>query len=297
MPIMNGLELLKQISDQYVDIEFILISAYEEFEYAREALNFGARRYILKPINQEKINKLINDIRSAGREIQKQLHQYRNNILENTSAEILRHALNTMDMKCIRSCLKESIDKLESGQDIKQYCFSAISFLFSYYQSQGLWPDKIYPEGKHIFSKLLPCKNKKDIIHLTLMSVEKFFMAMNKKSKEHIPQLINIIKNFLMDHYSDPELSLRVIAGKFGISATYLSTLFKNVTGRNLSAFLMDLRMKRACDLLGETNLKLLDICLHIGYRNPHYFGKVFKRTMHMSPAEYRTLRMIGHQK
>ncbi|HHV12035.1 MAG TPA: response regulator [Clostridiales bacterium] len=53
MPVMNGLKLIEEAKKQYPDIEFIVLSGYSEFEYARTALRFGVGDYILKPPKQE----------------------------------------------------------------------------------------------------------------------------------------------------------------------------------------------------------------------------------------------------
>lgn len=55
MPGLSGLDLVREISGTDQQIQFIILSGYEDFEYAREAMKYGIRHYLLKPCNEEKI--------------------------------------------------------------------------------------------------------------------------------------------------------------------------------------------------------------------------------------------------
>lgn len=59
MPIMNGIEFLKQASSEFPQTQFIIISGYDDFEYARSAIKYGACEYLLKPIVREELNAAI----------------------------------------------------------------------------------------------------------------------------------------------------------------------------------------------------------------------------------------------
>lgn len=63
MPKMNGLELIRQISSFKKKPVIVIMSAYNEFEYAREAIYLGARAYILKPFDYEEFKKVFSEIR------------------------------------------------------------------------------------------------------------------------------------------------------------------------------------------------------------------------------------------
>ncbi len=63
MPLMNGIELMKEAITLYPDIRFVLISSYNEFEYAREGLRLGAVDYIVKPMQEEELDHVLQRIR------------------------------------------------------------------------------------------------------------------------------------------------------------------------------------------------------------------------------------------
>lgn len=59
MPIMNGLEFIKEVRERKIDVEIIVLTAYEDFEYAKEAIKYGVSEYILKPTGTEEIEKML----------------------------------------------------------------------------------------------------------------------------------------------------------------------------------------------------------------------------------------------
>ena len=56
MPVMDGLELMRQVKEEWPDMEVVILSGYDRFEYARTALRLGGYDYLLKPIRQEELS-------------------------------------------------------------------------------------------------------------------------------------------------------------------------------------------------------------------------------------------------
>ncbi|WP_052759655.1 helix-turn-helix transcriptional regulator [Paenibacillus sp. DMB20] len=84
------------------------------------------------------------------------------------------------------------------------------------------------------------------------------------------------------------DASLRAIADEVHMHPTHLSKIYKLETGQSLSEYMMNVRMERAGRMLTETNLKIYEICEGIGYLDPAYFIKVFRKYYGMTPQEYR---------
>ena len=57
MPVMDGMELIKEVSSRYPSLKTVLISAYSEFSYAKTAITCGVSEYLLKPFRPEEIRK------------------------------------------------------------------------------------------------------------------------------------------------------------------------------------------------------------------------------------------------
>ena len=65
MPGLSGLELIEKLNDTRENIQFIILSGYSEFEYAKQAMRFGIRHYLLKPCNENQIIEAIEDVKKA----------------------------------------------------------------------------------------------------------------------------------------------------------------------------------------------------------------------------------------
>ena len=100
--------------------------------------------------------------------------------------------------------------------------------------------------------------------------------------------LVNQAVEFVKKNYSDPELSVEMIADRLKISANYLNAIFKKETGETIWKLVIKVRMERARELLNMGDDRMTEICKKTGYSNMSYFSKVFKETYGMSPLEYR---------
>ncbi|MGK7379626.1 response regulator [Planococcus sp. 1R117A] len=98
---------------------------------------------------------------------------------------------------------------------------------------------------------------------------------------------IHQIKQWIREH-SDEDISLDTLARKVDLSPIYISKMFKEKLGVNYIEFLTACRMERAKKLLSDPEKSLKEISIEIGYHEPNYFSKVFKKMYDVSPKEYR---------
>ena len=75
MPFMNGLELVKLLRENYIKMKVILVSGYDEFEYAQEAIRYGVSEYLLKPLSMPQVEELLINVH---REITKEIEEKKN---------------------------------------------------------------------------------------------------------------------------------------------------------------------------------------------------------------------------
>ncbi|MDQ0113710.1 response regulator transcription factor [Paenibacillus harenae] len=95
------------------------------------------------------------------------------------------------------------------------------------------------------------------------------------------------IKSFVRGHLAE-ELSLVRLAEIAHFNPSYLSRLFKQECGINLSDYIDEVRIGRAKELLEYDNEKIYEIGRAVGYETPHSFTRFFKKMTGMSPQEYR---------
>lgn len=85
MPSMNGLELIKQVTASYPSIHIIILSGYDNFEYARTALRYGVKEYLLKPVSQDDLSAVL--LKLAEEILEEKFHTERN-ILSKTLSDL-----------------------------------------------------------------------------------------------------------------------------------------------------------------------------------------------------------------
>ena len=98
---------------------------------------------------------------------------------------------------------------------------------------------------------------------------------------------IHGITRYLQEHLAE-EVSLFVLAEEFHLSAQYISQLFKNEIGVGFLAYLTNIRMERAKQLLLSTSLSIAEVSEQSGYSDYRVFTKVFKKAEGITPSQYR---------
>jgi AraC-like DNA-binding protein len=93
-----------------------------------------------------------------------------------------------------------------------------------------------------------------------------------------------------MQRHLDMPLSLAEMADRAGQSVSYYCRLFKQRTGQAPMNYFLQLKVRKACELLDHTRLNVKEIALELGYDDPYYFSRLFKKIQGCSPAVYRTL-------
>jgi two-component system response regulator YesN len=101
------------------------------------------------------------------------------------------------------------------------------------------------------------------------------------------PDLLGRMKSFVLLN-AHREISLDLIAEHFQMSPFYVSRLFKEKFGTNYVDFLTDCRLEKAKELMTDEKKSLKEIAYEVGYHDPNYFSRVFKKNSGVAPTEYR---------
>ena len=117
---------------------------------------------------------------------------------------------------------------------------------------------------------------------LVMAGVEYF-----EDAEESEKSFVNRLMNYMWENI-DGDLSLCTLSDKLHLNPSYLSRRFKSLTGKNLTEAILELRVKKACELLKNTSLKISEITPMVGYETAANFSKVFKKMMNITPREYR---------
>lgn len=99
-------------------------------------------------------------------------------------------------------------------------------------------------------------------------------------------KIVQAAKEYLEAHYTE-EISLEDVAEYVNISPQYFSKLIKKHTGLNFIDWLSMLRVNKAKELLANSNLTVKEVCYMVGYKDPNYFSRIFKKKIGLTPSEY----------
>ena len=127
------------------------------------------------------------------------------------------------------------------------------------------------------------------LAHLTLLlvSVARISVDIGRDLRFRSEPLLAAVFDLIEQHYHEP-ISLNSVAAAIGLTPGYLTTVLRRKTGRTVQRWITERRMAEARKLLRETDLPVEAVAARVGYRQPSYFIKHFRRDHTVTPAAWR---------
>ena len=107
------------------------------------------------------------------------------------------------------------------------------------------------------------------------------------KRGEKSNDIVDNARKYIDENYSK-DVSLDDISRNMNLSPYYFSKLFKEKTGENFVEFLTRVRIDKAKEMLKDPDKSMKEICSEVGYGDPNYFSRIFKKVVGVPPTEYR---------
>ena len=134
-------------------------------------------------------------------------------------------------------------------------------------------------------------------VNMTSKEVGSYFqgllsMAMEfnkRKNEDQGKSVLSKVVEYIDQHYEQESLSLNEVAEYAEVSASYLSATFSQGMQVTFVEYVTQKRMEKAKKLLRTSTLSTGEVSAQVGFKDPHYFSFVFKKTQGMSPREYRS--------
>lgn len=271
MPDMTGLTLIRRLKEQNPRIECVVVSAYSDFDVAREAIRLAAVHYLLKPLSA-------GDVREAAQTLFKRLS-----------------AAARFSVPAVDPC--RPVLPLPPDGSV---CFLLLSAQ-PLPDLRGGWQQAVRIDRMHGLLTAAPpgtlpahCG-----ISLPIHGAEDAALALRSAKasllggfsfapgSRHGGLSAADIQLWLTEHMEE-EITLKSLAAQFFLSETYLCDLFKRDTGESIMSFLRRIRLYRAKCLLAENRLPLREIAARCGYSDYSYFGRQFKEEFGVTPNLYR---------
>ncbi len=299
MPIMDGMELLKVVSEEKLCPCVVLLSDFTEYSYAREGFLYGAFDYLGKPTDSHELENLLNrakrflDEKKNERVMIKQLEDmaeeafYPTHYVEKVSTLLIKgqdKALEAAD------ALLDSVGEALNFDSSKALLIleNVMEEIFSRVNKEHGW--------------IKQYKNIEDFKRLERQDNQNW-QDIRNQFHESYDDLLQFLKNFVIWKegenpikrachqvlfHVEEDISVKNITESLYISKAYLSELFKEATGITLSEYISMVKIERAKYLLLTSSMKAYEIADALGYNDHEYFSKVFKKFTGLSPTVFR---------
>ena len=202
----------------------------------------------------------------------------------------LRQALVQQDKEKVNSVFEELsalfTEFHPAREQVVNACANLYYFFLSYVEEDALIKEEM-PYPSVVMEILLECFTLKAHTRWLLKfgswvgnTMENF----HRGSKTN--KIVEAAKEYVRENYGE-KLTLAAIASKIGISQGYLSSVFKKQTGGNLNDYINQMKIEKAKELLEKHEYMMYEISDMLGFENPYYFSKVFKKLTGITPSEY----------
>jgi len=300
MPRINGLELLKEVSEKQLATCVVFLSEYQEFSYAQEAIKYGVFDYLVKPVQQEELSRVLEKVQEYIKN--KQAEQVKlQSLEENLSSGISVYYPDRHIKTVIELLLRGNSEALLKTRSMAEDVIKAVDYhlvkaevllekahqeIWEALYCHHPWMEKFADSKVHSppeFSKARGTdhlvEKLEDRVKLLLELLDKFVFMSYRHSV--IEQVCKMVLN-----QAESELSVHHIAEVHHISKNYLGDLFKSETGKTLCEYITMVKMERAVKILRTEDVRTYEVAYRLGYKNQEYFSKVFKRYTGRAPSE-----------
>lgn len=143
-------------------------------------------------------------------------------------------------------------------------------------------------QSEELKNSMKTIQTLEEIKNYIRMLLKKIIGVRDTISGRRYSDIIEIAKDQIRKTYMSDEISLNTIAAEVGMSPGYFSSIFSKEMGKTFVEYLTEIRMDRAKELLMCSSMKTSEIGYEVGYKDPHYFSYIFKKTQNCTPKEFR---------
>ncbi|MBF4695936.1 response regulator transcription factor [Fusibacter ferrireducens] len=273
MPKMDGIEACRHIRIHNKTVAIVILTAFADFEYAREAIKVDANDYLLKPSRPEKVAETFKYIKP---------HEI---IVPKDHLQLFKRALFKGQVKVTREHLMALFGSAYAKDNEVEVIKGILTTLLEAAECFEIMLDKkSAAELKNLSQKKLRLKESFDFIELIL---DKIFEKMIQRKLSPYDREIEYALNYI-EFYMTKDFSLESVAEYMNISSHYFSKLFKSEVGENFIHYVTRRKIEIACEKLSQSDAPIISIAFDLGFNEANYFSKVFKKQVGQSPNEYR---------
>lgn len=273
MPSCDGITLTGEIKKLLPRTEVIILTGYDEFDYARQAIRMGVFDFLLKPISPE-------ELQATLLRLQQKRH-VRETPYPFEEEGVLLQAFENADTAAALAALERFFARLHAIQPDKDTLTNIVGKLS--YELIRVARQKL--AVLTVPSPLLvPSADEKTLYAALETYIRQCLQEQESRSSS---ELVQRIIQYLEENYAQ-NITLSSLEDAFFFNASYISRVFKQKTGKNYSDYLLSIRLEHAKELLRNSNHSIAYISDTTGFGNSKYFSKIFKEKVGMQPVQYR---------
>lgn len=201
------------------------------------------------------------------------------------------NCIKISDMDKAMGILNEIIEENFHKRNLSVEMASCVVFNIISTINKVLWDVKL--DVNHVFDQnpvitLAKCQSVQEIhecVNSVLETLQKHLQDYKVNRNEELKE--RVLK-YIQQNYHDNNMSLTMVAEEMNINSSYLSRYFKEQFDENFIDYLSGYRVDVAKKLLEETDFKIKDIALAVGYTSANNFIRVFKKLEGISPSKFR---------
>lgn len=272
MPIMDGMQLIRQAKEEFSDVHFVVLSFHEEFNYVQEAFRLGALDYISK----DKMD--TEDYNATMSRIQKKMIADNNVEIEADSeqmeklVELLRGVLWLYDnyqMDLILDVLSSKNINMRSLEKV----FAAVTA-------------RITADTQVQFARCPRLENAEQAIG-HLQTCRQHYQAQVREFSDSVYARLMMAVSYIWEKSAE-QIQATDVANVVCYSRSYFSISFKKILGITFNSFVRRERIRKALKLLKTTNLPQSEIAQRCGYGDVSNFKNAFEDVTGDLPGKYR---------
>ncbi len=147
--------------------------------------------------------------------------------------------------------------------------------------------------AQRFLNSILKTKDLSELKVVCTAHLEQLISGMKEARETEINCISAKVKKYITENYHR-EISMNDAAKETNLSYHYFSKFFKDSMGKSFVEYLTELRVDKSKELLKDTSYSIKEICYKIGYSDPNYYCKIFKKVTGMTPTEYRDNKQSG---
>lgn len=294
IPFMNGLEVSRRVKEFLPDAQIIILTAYGEFEYAREAIKFGAVSFLLKPLDPEELERELAD--AVGR-MNKDI-SYEQQSIRDVMGDLPYHAPEFLSMlrgrqydqvyTVVKECFRLFIERHMSKQTVSYVTMDILVNFTSYLTELGVDISEKMSDEMAKLNQLAYTVPANEVQERILSLLKKELCVLEQRLVPSGKKKVTDAKKYIEDNYWKNDIGLNQIAEKTGVNPSYLSNIFKKEYGCSLSRYLIHVRMEQGKKMMEETpDITVAQVAELVGYSDAYYFSRSFKNQYGITPSKY----------